>query len=289
LGKTNRFRKRVSRCRLRKTVLYADASRHGGASAHAIAGFAVAVIVGVALLLVGSFLGGWHRDALWTAALAIDYAGPGWLTRDRLRRLQRVAVAHFAERYALFVIICLGESIVAIGVGASGRALTAERVAAVALGLLTTAGLWWTYFERSASLAERRIREQKEPVLAAADAYSYLHLLIVAGIIVFAVGVKLSVAHAASPLGAGERYALCGGVALYLLAHAAFRLRLASGVNGERLAFAAALLALAALGAGVAAWALVAIAGGVVLAMCAVETAHDRRRVGTRTPIAAGE
>ena len=249
----------------------------------------MAVIVGVALLLVGSFLGGWHRDALWTAALAIDYAGPGWLTRDRLRRLQRVAVAHFAERYALFVIICLGESIVAIGVGASGRALTAERVAAVALGLLTTAGLWWTYFERSASLAERRIREQKEPVLAAADAYSYLHLLIVAGIIVFAVGVKLSVAHAASPLGAGERYALCGGVALYLLAHAAFRLRLASGVNGERLAFAAALLALAALGAGVAAWALVAIAGGVVLAMCAVETAHDRRRVGTRTPIAAGE
>ena len=57
--------------------------------------------------------------------MAIDYAGPAWLTRERLRGLQRVAVAHFAERYSLFVIICLGESIVAIGVGARQRA--AER------------------------------------------------------------------------------------------------------------------------------------------------------------------
>jgi low temperature requirement protein LtrA len=275
--------------RLLHLGLYADAARRGNASARAIAGFSLTVAVGIVLLLVGSYLGGWRRDVLWTAALGIDYAGPGWLTRGRLRGLQHVAVAHFAERYALFIIICLGESIVEIGVGASGRALTAERVAAVAFGLLTIAGLWWTYFERSASLAEARMREQAEPVLAASDAYSYLHLLLVAGIIIFAVGVKLSVAHAAGPLGAGARYALCGGVALYLLGHAAFRLRLASGVNRERLACAAALLGLAALGAGVAAWALVAIASAVVLAMCGLETAHERRRLRARTLLAAGE
>jgi low temperature requirement protein LtrA len=275
--------------RLLHLGLYADAARRGNASARAIAGFALTVAAGVVLLLVGSFLGGWHRAALWTAALAIDYAGPGWLTRDRLRGLQHVAVAHFAERYALFVIICLGESIVAIAVGASGRALTAPRVAAVAAGLLTVAGLWWTYFERAASEAEQRIRDQAEPVLAAADAYSYLHLLLVAGIIIFAVGVKLSTAHAASPLGAAARFALCGGIALYLLGHAAFRLRLGGGVNPERLAFAAALLALAALGEGVAAWALVALAGAIVLAMCALETAHERRRIDTRTLVATGE
>jgi low temperature requirement protein LtrA len=275
--------------RLLHLGLYADAARRGQASARAIAGFGATVLAGIALLIVGSFLGGWHRDVLWSAAVAIDYAGPGWLTRERLRGLQELAVAHFAERYALFVIICLGESIVAIGVGASGRALNAERVAAVTLGLLTIAGLWWTYFERSASLAEERIRAQANPVLAAADAYSYLHLLLVAGIIIFAVGVKLSIAHAASPLGAGPRFALCGGIVLYLLGHAAFRLRLGGAVNPERLVFAAALLVLAALGEGVAAWALVAAASAIVLALCALETARDRRRLGTRALIATGE
>jgi low temperature requirement protein LtrA len=98
--------------------LYADASRKGNASWSAIAGFAITIAIGMALLIVGSFLHGGSRVALWAIAVAIDYAGPAWLTRERLRGLQAVAVAHFAERYSLFVIICLGESIVAIGVGA---------------------------------------------------------------------------------------------------------------------------------------------------------------------------
>ena len=103
--------------RLLHLALYADASRQGNASWKAIAGFGVTVLIGMVLLLVGSFFDGGVRVALWAVALAIDYAGPAWLTRERLRGLQRVAVAHFAERYGLFVIICLGESIVAIGVG----------------------------------------------------------------------------------------------------------------------------------------------------------------------------
>ena len=88
--------------------LYVDASRRGNAAPGAIAGFAITVALGMALLIVGSFLDGAARVLLWTAAVAIDYAGPAWLTRERLRGLQRVAVAHFAERYGLFVIICLG-------------------------------------------------------------------------------------------------------------------------------------------------------------------------------------
>ena len=91
-------------------------TRRGNASWKAIAGFGATVLIGMALLLIGSFFHGGVRVALWAAALAIDYAGPAWPTRERLRGLQRVAVAHFAERYGLFVIICLGESIVAIGV-----------------------------------------------------------------------------------------------------------------------------------------------------------------------------
>ncbi|HEV7459989.1 MAG TPA: low temperature requirement protein A, partial [Solirubrobacteraceae bacterium] len=148
--------------RLLHLALYADASRRGNASWTAIAGFAVTVVIGMALLIAGSFLDGLPRIAFWTAALAIDYAGPAWLTRERLRGLQEVAVAHFAERYSLFIIICLGESIVTIGVGASGRPVDTELVAAVALGLLTTVGLWWTYFDSFAATAEERLRGHRD-------------------------------------------------------------------------------------------------------------------------------
>jgi low temperature requirement protein LtrA len=262
--------------------LYADASRRGNASWAAIAGFAVTVVIGMALLIAGSFASGALRTGLWVLAAAIDYAGPAWLTRERLRGLQQVAVAHFAERYSLFVIICLGESIVAIGVGALGssaeRALTGELVVAVALGLLITVGMWWTYFEGFAARAEERLREHDDPVLAAADGYSYLHLVIVAGIITFAVGVKVLTRDSVSaPLPEPARLALCGGVAMYLVGHAAFALRMVGEVEYEKLAVAAALLVLFAVGGGLAAWALAMAVTALLGALCTVETESVRR------------
>src|SRR5579884_4326554 len=150
--------------------LYIDAARQGNAARSAIAGFSLTSVIGMALLIGGSFTTGSARAVLWTVAVLIDYSGP-LLTRDRLRSLQRVAIAHFAERYSLFVIICLGESIVAIGLGAnpSHTRLTVDLVTVVALGLLTTAAMWWTYFD-SAPLAEAHLRTHPDPVLAAADA-----------------------------------------------------------------------------------------------------------------------
>ena len=105
-----------------------------------------------------------------------------------------MAVAHFAERYGLFIIICLGESIVAIGLGATAahRHLSSGEVVVVTLGLLITVGMWWTYFDRFARVAEASLRTDRDPVLAAADGYSYVHLILVAGIITFAAGVRLS-------------------------------------------------------------------------------------------------
>ena len=226
----------------------------------------------MALLVVGSFLDGSARVALWTAAAAIDYAGPAWLTRERLRGLQQVAVAHFAERYSLFVIICLGESIVAIGLGASARPLDAELVVAVALGLLITVGLWWTYFDRSAALAEERLRVHEDPVLAAADSYSYLHLVLVAGIIVFAVGAKLAIGDVGEPLGDAARLALCGGVALYLVGHVAFGMRMVGELRPEKLVVAAALLALYGLSGGLPAWAVAGAVTALLAGLCALET-----------------
>jgi low temperature requirement protein LtrA len=252
--------------------LYADASRRGNASWAAIAGFGVTVVIGMALLVAGAIAGGTAQIVLWVAAAAIDYAGPAWLTRERLRGLQHVAVAHFAERYSLFIIICLGESIVAFGVGASEERFDAQLVAAVGLGLLITVALWWTYFDRFATVAEERLRTHHDPVLAAADAYSYLHLVLVAGIIVFAVGVKLAVHDVGQPLDDPTRLALCGGVALYLVGHVAFRLRIAGSVGVEKLVAAAALLVLYAVGGDLAAWALAGTVAVVLTAMCAYES-----------------
>ncbi|HEY4996849.1 MAG TPA: low temperature requirement protein A [Solirubrobacteraceae bacterium] len=250
--------------RLLHLALYVDASRRGNASLAAIAGFAATVGAGMALLVVGSFVSEPARELFWVAAAAIDYAGPAWLTRERLRGLQEVAVAHFTERYSLFIIICLGESIVAVGLGASPRRLDLESVTVVSLTLLITIGLWWTYFDRFAATAEQRLRRHADPVLAAADGYSYMHLLLVAGIIVFAVGAKHAVANLAAPLPDGARLALCGGVALYLLGHAAFRLRMTGSLSYAKILAAGACLALFAVSAGFAPWVL---AGAVTLTL----------------------
>src|SRR4051794_5228314 len=260
--------------------LYAHASRQGNASWAAILGFAITVVIGMVLLIAGSFFHGTTRALLWVAAAAIDYAGPAWLTRERLRGLQQVAVAHFAERYGLFIIICLGESIVAVGVSASRLPLDFELVVAITLSLLIVVGLWWTYFDSFASTAEERLRAHDDPVLAAADGYSYIHLVLVAGIIIFAVGVKASTGGVGQPLGDAARLCFCGGVALYLAGHAAFRLRMTGALELVKVAAAAAALVVFALTPSAAAW-VTALCLAAVL--CALTIAESREDTGPRT------
>jgi low temperature requirement protein LtrA len=258
--------------RLLHLALYAHASRRGSASWSAIIGFATTVVIGMALLIAGSFLDEAPRVLLWSLAVVIDYAGPAWLTRERLRGLQRVAVAHFAERYSLFVIICLGESIVAIGLSAEEQPIDADLVAAVALGLVATIGMWWTYFDRFASTAEARLHNHDDPVLAAADGYSYLHLVIVAGIVIFAVGMKVVIHDLGDPLPDAARLALCGGVAVFLLGNAAFRLRMVGAVGYAKLVGAAGLIAVFALGGELSALWVTGVVTLVLAALCALET-----------------
>jgi low temperature requirement protein LtrA len=257
--------------RLLHLGLYVDASRRGSASLAAIAGFSGTVALGLAMLLAGSFLSGWPRDALWAGAVAIDYAGPGLLARQRLRSLQEVAVSHFAERYGLFILICLGESVFAAGAGASASSLSAATVAAAAAAIVITLGMWWAYFDRYARIAELRLREHPEPVLAASDAYSYLHLPLVAGIIVFAAGVRVAIGNPDSALGDAARLALAGGLALYLASHAAFLARLLGVINRPRIAGAGAMCLLYALGGGLAAWSFAALASALLAGTMALE------------------
>jgi low temperature requirement protein LtrA len=267
--------------RLLHLGIYVDASRRGQAGAAAIAGFAVTVLIGMALLLAGALTHGWTRVAMWTVAVAIDYAGPAWLTRERLRGLQQVAVAHFAERYGAFVIICLGESIVAVGVGidTTQPQLTAALVIGATLPLLIAVGMWWTYFDRTAEAAERHLREHDDPVLAAADAYSYLHLVIVAGIIIFAGGVKMVVANSVSaPMPDPGRLAMCAGAAVYLVGLAAFRLRMIGEHSLGRLSVAAALVVLYLAGGGLPAWTIGALIAALIGGLCVIESVWDGRR-----------
>jgi low temperature requirement protein LtrA len=170
------------------------------------------------------------------------------------------------------VIICLGESIVASGLSANERTTDADLIAAVSLGLVATIGLWWTYFDHFASTAEARLRDHDDPVLAAADGYSYLHLVIVAGIIVFAVGMKSTIHDLTEPLSEPARLALCGGVALYLLGNVAFRLRMVGAVGYAKLGGAVAVLAVFALGGQLSALWVTALATLVLATLCTLET-----------------
>jgi low temperature requirement protein LtrA len=114
-----------------------------------------------------------------------------------------------------------------VGAGTLGVPLDAGILAAALLGLAVACALWWAYFDVVAIAAERRLRraEGSEALAIARDSYSYLHLPMVTGIIFFSVGVKKTLAHVGDPLHTVPAVALCGGVALYLLAHVAFRLR----------------------------------------------------------------
>ncbi|HWI72444.1 MAG TPA: low temperature requirement protein A, partial [Baekduia sp.] len=145
------------------------------------------------LFVVAGLFDGPVRTACWILAIAIDVGGlyvqgvEGW----------RVEAGHLAERHGLIVIIALGESVVSIGVGAEGQPLDADLIAGVLLGIATAAALWWAYFDVVAIVAERRFRRATglERVLIARDSYTYLHLPMVAGIILFSLGVKKTLPH----------------------------------------------------------------------------------------------
>ena len=222
-----------------------------------------------ALLLVAAALDGTTQGLLWLLALLVDFGGPalfgveGW----------KVAPGHFAERHGLIVIVALGESIVALGLGASAIPLTAGPLLAATLGFVVVACLWWAYFDVVALVAERKLHEREgvERNRQARDAYSYLHLPMIAGIVLLALGVKKTLAHVGEPLRIEMGAALLGGVALYLMAHVAFRLRNTGTLSRRRVVAAAVLVALVPLAPEVDALVALAATTVVVVTLIAYE------------------
>jgi low temperature requirement protein LtrA len=233
--------------------------------------------------LAGGVADGAARTVLWLVALAIDYAGPLFLYRVPGRpRLDHVAwqvdSGHFSERFELFVIIALGESIVITGATASGLHLDLARVTAFGLAFLATAAMWWLYFDYVARIAARRLELAEQRTLLARDAYTYLHVVMVAGVIVAAVGDELVIAHPTETLATAAVIAVVAGPAIYLLAHALFRLRMAGTVSVKRLAGAAACLLAGATGGFAPGWVLQALIVAILAAVIVAERAAGRRR-----------
>ena len=257
-----------------QVLLYALATGDTPEQRMAILRLAPGFVGGPALLIVAGFLDGYAQGALWAGALAVGYG----VAYVRGVSAFRIHAGHFAERHGLIIIIALGESIVAIGVGASRLEIGAGVVVAAVLGIALAAALWWAYFDLVMLTAERRLSAARgeERARLARDTYTYLHLPTVAGIIFAALGIEQTLAQVGEPLGTIPAIALCGGVALYLLGHNAFRLRDEGSVSVPRLVVMVVCLALIRVGVSVSSILTLAVLTVLLCGLAAFETATSR-------------
>jgi low temperature requirement protein LtrA len=215
-----------------------------------------------ALWLIGATFEGDQRLFLWAPALALDLAAPAagyWVPGRRGRSATTdydVDGGHFAERCQGFIIIALGESIVVTGATAAAAGLSATVVLCLGVAFLQTAALWWLYFGAMAERSRLVMSTCEDPGRLARDAYTYLHVPIVGGIIATAVGDDLLIAEPGRALHGVGLAMVVGGPVLYLLGEGLFRLRVTGAANAKRLAVAALLVLLAPVGTGISALAL---------------------------------
>ena len=264
--------------RFSQIALFILASRDDPALRRSVLGLAGGTGLGVGLLLVASATDGWLQGAIWVLAIILDLGEPylfgaeGWSLEHP---------SHFAERHGLIIIIALGESIVAIGVGA-GHVVDAGVVAAAILGIAVAAAFWWLYFDVVAYLAERNLTELppgRERNERARDVYSYIHFPMVAGIVLVALGMKTTLAHVGDDLDIVIASAMLGGAALYLLALVAHRYRNVHSVNNHRLVAAVLMVLLVPAATAVPALAVVAAMAVVLWGLIVLEA---RRFAGSR-------
>jgi low temperature requirement protein LtrA len=250
--------------------------------------FLPSMLAGTILLLIASQTTGTTQTVLWFAALAGDYlgtlvAGTKWRMRS---------ARHFAERHGLIIIVALGESIVATGVGVAHLPISWPIIAASVLGLVVAGALWWAYFDVTALITERALAaaEGERQIPLARGGYTFLHLPMVVGIILMALGLKKVLGYVggedghtvADPIYGIPLAALYGGAALYLLGHIGFKRYLTGSLNLERLIVAVLLLALIPAVAMLPALVSLAVLAVVLSALIGYETfryAEERRQV----------
>jgi low temperature requirement protein LtrA len=223
-------------------TLYALSARRDPDLLAAILRIAPSALVGAALIIIAGFVDGGLKPVLWLAALAVAYFVPlvfgmrGW----------RVQPAHFAERHGLIVIIAIGESLIAIGLGEGVSGLSTKVIVAAVLGFAVTTSFWLAYFDFFTIRAHQMLTDRSgaERAALARDVYTYLHFPMVGGIVLFAFAMKTTLADVDDELATIPALGLCGGPALYLFAFVALRVRVSRTLRGGRLiaAIACALL-----------------------------------------------
>jgi low temperature requirement protein LtrA len=273
--------------RLAHIWLFTIASRDDHGLRRSVTGLAGSTAVGVSLLVAASFADGIVQGGLWALAITLDVGAPflfwaeGW----------RLMPSHFAERYGLIVIIALGESIVAIGVGAH-EIVDLGVVAASVVGVGIAAALWWLYFDVIVWLGEKRLAQTppgKEQNELARDSYSIIHFPLVAGIVLAAFGLKKTLEHVGDPLDSVPAAALVGGIAMYLLGHVAFRWRQVHSLSRQRTLAALVAVLLYPLAVAVPALVTVTLVLGLLSALIAYEvTRYAETRERVRHELARG-
>jgi low temperature requirement protein LtrA len=261
-------------------TLYALAARGDRDLLAAILRNAPSALAGAALIVAAGFVHGGLRPTLWLAALAVGLFGPllggisGW----------RVQPAHFVERHGLIVIIAIGESLIAIGLGARSTEIGTGVIVAAVLGLVVTTSFWLAYFDFFPIRGQQMLADRSgaQRTALARDAYTYLHLPMVAGIVLFAFAMKTTLAHVGDELDTIPALGLCGGPALYLLAYVALRLRVSRTLGRGRLIAAVACALLFPIAVVVPALVALALVAAVWVAFDAYEIIWWREAARTR-------
>jgi low temperature requirement protein LtrA len=262
---------------------------HGGLYAEAfgpvVLRFVAPNVLAALSVVVAGFLDGPAAYALWLVPIVNQFVTPRLAARAATQL--RVRPAHFVERHGLLLIVALGESVVAIGIGLGDVPLDLGLLAAAVLGLVLAAALWWTYFagdERAAEHALRSASVERRWQLAH-NAYFYAYVPMLLGVIAIAAGVKRSIGHVEGELGIGPALALAGGVAIFLAGEVAFRRVLGIRPVGYRAAAAVVALGTVALGVRVAAG--VQLVGLVAVLVATLVAERRWRRAGAAAPPSA--
>jgi low temperature requirement protein LtrA len=261
---------------------------HGGlyaqAAGAAVLWFAAPNAVAALSLVAAGFLDRPAAYALWAVPLVNQFVTPRISARAAPRL--RVHAAHFVERHGLLLLVALGESVVAVGIGLGDVRPDIGLVAAAVLGLALAAGLWWSYFTGDEEGAERALAAatMDRRFRLANNAYFYAYIPMLVGVIVIAAGVKRSIGHVTEQLGTGPALALAGGVAIYLAGDVAFRRTLSIRPVGYRAVAAVLALGTALLGVWVGAGVQLVALVALLVVTLAAEAWWRRSRTGVASP-----
>ena len=233
-------------------------------------------VITAVLLLAAGFTNGGLRWTLFVVSFVLHWATPYFSNTAGFR----IRVGHFVERHGLILLIAIGESVVAVGIGLGTAALPAGRILTALLGLALAASLWWLYFngdEERAAQAMEVAPEERRPWLAV-QAFGFIFLPILGGIVVVAAGMKLAVVAYNEPAALSTALFLATGVAAYAIGLVLFRWLLHSGPISVRLVIAALVLPTALVGMAITPLAQVALVVAILVVGAMVDGALTHRR-----------